>query len=75
MLGGTLPVQPRELRISCPTCGKEVVRSPRRATPFFPFCSERCKLVDLGNWFDGEHRIEGPSAEGPAAGRDGDEGG
>jgi hypothetical protein len=24
---------------------------------FFPFCSERCKLVDLGAWFDGDYRI------------------
>ncbi|MFQ5687256.1 MAG: DNA gyrase inhibitor YacG [Candidatus Scalindua sp.] len=29
--------------------------------PTFPFCSERCKLVDLGLWFDGERRIEEPT--------------
>ncbi|MEE9488688.1 MAG: DNA gyrase inhibitor YacG, partial [Candidatus Brocadiales bacterium] len=28
--------------------------------PFFPFCSERCKLIDLGKWVEGEHRIEEP---------------
>jgi endogenous inhibitor of DNA gyrase (YacG/DUF329 family) len=28
--------------------------------PFFPFCSERCKLIDLGDWFDEEHRISTP---------------
>ena len=38
---------------------------------FFPFCSERCKLIDLGAWFDAEYRIpsrpdeesEGPSQD------------
>ncbi|MCK4282959.1 MAG: DNA gyrase inhibitor YacG [Candidatus Brocadiae bacterium] len=50
-----------ELRVNCPTCGKEVARLPCRKPPFFPFCCERCKLLDLGKWFDGEHRIEGLS--------------
>lgn len=68
-------MQPRELRIACPTCGKEVVRSPKRKAPFFPFCSERCKLIDLGKWFEEEHRIDGAPGEGPAAGGAVDEGG
>jgi hypothetical protein len=25
----------------------------------FPFCTDRCRLVDLGKWLDGEHRIAG----------------
>jgi hypothetical protein len=49
-----------ELKVRCRTCGKIVVRSPRRKAPFFPFCSERCKLLDLGKWLDGGHRIEEP---------------
>jgi endogenous inhibitor of DNA gyrase (YacG/DUF329 family) len=32
--------------MKCPTCSKEVARTD----PFMPFCSERCKLIDLGNW-------------------------
>ncbi len=28
--------------------------------PHFPFCSERCKLIDLGAWLDEEYRIEEP---------------
>lgn len=37
----------------------------RRAgdAPFFPFCSERCKLVDLGKWFEEEHRICEPAED------------
>ena len=26
-------------------------------TALFPFCSERCKLVDLGRWFDGDYAV------------------
>ena len=39
-----------------------------------PFCSERCKLVDLGRWLDGEYSIPGPPTsppDGPGAGWDG----
>ena len=36
----------------CPTCKKEVEQNE-----FFPFCSERCKLVDLGRWIGEEYRI------------------
>ncbi|MFQ5495260.1 MAG: DNA gyrase inhibitor YacG, partial [Phycisphaerae bacterium] len=31
--------------------------------PFRPFCSHRCKLVDLGRWFDGTYRISEPVDE------------
>lgn len=45
---------PAELLLKCPRCkalGKWF------ATPFGPFCSERCRLVDLGQWFNEEHRL------------------
>ena len=41
--------------VLCPRCGKEV-----RWTsdfPFRPFCSERCKLIDLGQWASEQYRI------------------
>ncbi|UCG55622.1 MAG: DNA gyrase inhibitor YacG [Phycisphaerales bacterium] len=44
----------------CPTCHKviEASRPERSKRPaYFPFCSERCKLVDLGGWLDAEHKI------------------
>jgi endogenous inhibitor of DNA gyrase (YacG/DUF329 family) len=28
-----------------------------------PFCSERCKMADLGRWLRGDYRVPGPSAE------------
>jgi endogenous inhibitor of DNA gyrase (YacG/DUF329 family) len=50
-------------RIRCPTCGKPVAAEgdPRPAS--FPFCSSRCKLLDLGAWFDGRHAIPGGQPE------------
>jgi len=42
----------------CPTCKKNVVWEQN---PFRPFCSERCKVLDLGRWLGEEYRI--PAAE------------
>jgi len=50
--------------VKCPTCGKEVEWSDQQ--PWRPFCSERCKLIDLGEWADEGHRIPGePAPPGP----------
>lgn len=40
----------------CPTCGNPV----REGSRFFPFCSHRCRLVDLGQWLDERYRISRP---------------
>jgi len=47
--------------MKCPICKKEVVRGD----PEFPFCSERCRLLDLGNWASGKYVIPGPPVELP----------
>lgn len=49
------------LVLTCPTCGKPVDRSAD--SPYKPFCSRRCKLIDLGEWMDEGHRIPGEPAE------------
>ena len=49
--------------LKCPTCGKGAKWTPRN--PFRPFCSERCKLIDLGAWASGGRTIPGAEAEGP----------
>ncbi|MDX1573477.1 MAG: DNA gyrase inhibitor YacG, partial [Methylophaga sp.] len=36
------------MKVNCPTCGRKVIWSEDNA--FRPFCSERCKLIDLGEW-------------------------
>jgi len=41
--------------VSCPTCGNPVKWSVEQR--WRPFCSERCKLIDLGTWFDESNRI------------------
>jgi endogenous inhibitor of DNA gyrase (YacG/DUF329 family) len=43
--------------VTCPTCKKSGDWS---ATAWGPFCSQRCKLIDLGKWFGGEHVIFEP---------------
>lgn len=43
--------------VSCPHCGKDV--KWQSAEKFRPFCSERCKLIDLGAWASESHRIPG----------------
>ena len=40
--------------VKCPRCGR---KSETASNPFRPFCSERCKLLDLGNWLSGDYRI------------------
>jgi endogenous inhibitor of DNA gyrase (YacG/DUF329 family) len=44
------------MKIKCPTCKK---KTEWENNPFRPFCSERCKLIDLGAWAGEEYRIEG----------------
>ena len=47
--------------VKCPTCEKPVEWKPENA--YRPFCSERCKLIDLGAWADESHRIPDNSAQ------------
>ena len=46
----------------CPVCKKPV--QPRGRNPAFPFCSDRCRRIDLGRWFGEEYRVPSSSAEG-----------
>lgn len=47
--------------VKCPTCERRVEWSD--AFPWRPFCSERCRLIDLGAWFSEERGI--PDEEPP----------
>jgi endogenous inhibitor of DNA gyrase (YacG/DUF329 family) len=42
--------------MKCPICHKEITRE----SPEFPFCSERCRILDLGNWASGKYVISTP---------------
>ena len=41
----------------CPSCGRPYEPVPN--APYRPFCSERCQLIDLGEWLSENHRIKG----------------
>ena len=40
----------------CPTCRKVVFATDEN----FPFCSDRCRLIDLGKWASGDYKISSP---------------
>lgn len=40
--------------VFCPTCGQQFESETATA---MPFCSHRCRLVDLGRWLNEEHRL------------------
>ncbi len=48
------------MKVKCPVCNKTTLwkENPQR-----PFCSERCKLIDLAAWADEEYKIEGKNNE------------
>ncbi|HET6725392.1 MAG TPA: DNA gyrase inhibitor YacG [Gammaproteobacteria bacterium] len=52
---------PAPHEVPCPQCGRLVEWS--EAAPFRPFCSERCRLIDLGEWFDESHAIPGDEGD------------
>ncbi|MBS1140369.1 MAG: hypothetical protein H6R13_1822 [Proteobacteria bacterium] len=44
-------------KVRCPQCGEDALYSPEN--PWRPFCSERCKKIDLGCWASDSYRIGG----------------
>ncbi len=46
----------RNLRLKCPICKKPV----KAGNEEFPFCSARCRLIDLGKWASGAYVISSP---------------
>ena len=46
-------MKPKEIK--CPQCGRLTFYSLEN--PYRPFCSERCRLIDLGKWADGTYKV------------------
>ena len=46
-------------KVRCPQCGDDALWAPEN--PWRPFCSERCRKIDLGAWANEEYRV--PVAE------------
>jgi endogenous inhibitor of DNA gyrase (YacG/DUF329 family) len=55
--------------VACPACGRDAEFSPRN--PSRPFCSMRCKTLDLGAWASEQYRIA--AQDEPLSDEDGDE--
>lgn len=62
------------IKVRCPICGKAFEIAKLDDLPSFPFCSDRCKLIDLGRWIDGSYAVpeaapiepvDGPDEVGP----------
>jgi endogenous inhibitor of DNA gyrase (YacG/DUF329 family) len=49
----------RTLKLRCPICKKVVKNTDAE----FPFCSERCRTIDLGKWASGAYVIPSPETE------------
>jgi len=48
------------MKYRCPNCCKAIETSHQKQSKevkFFPFCSQRCKLVDLGAWLDAKYKV------------------
>ena len=50
----------RKLKLKCPICKKLVTSKDAE----FPFCSDRCRLIDLGKWASGAYVISSPAQDG-----------
>lgn len=55
-MSDTAKPQPRVRTVTCPHCGGPSLYAP--ANPFRPFCSERCKGLDLGAWASESFKLE-----------------
>ena len=56
------------MKVTCPTCRREIEWAE---SAFRPFCSERCRLIDLGAWLAEKHSIPGeplPDDSNPSTG-------
>jgi uncharacterized protein len=49
--------------VNCPSCGADVVWSAD--STWRPFCSERCKMIDLGDWASEKFRVPVQEVDGP----------
>jgi uncharacterized protein len=54
------------IKVRCPICDLLMQGQRLAEWPQFPFCSERCRLIDLGRWLGERYRI-GPATPGEAA--------
>jgi endogenous inhibitor of DNA gyrase (YacG/DUF329 family) len=61
------------INVRCPICSKGMQIASIDDLPSFPFCSDRCRLIDLGRWADGSYAVPESKLR-AAAGEEKDEG-
>ena len=52
------------IKTSCPICQRAMDGRTRAEQPWQPFCSERCRTIDLGRWLSGIYRVPAEDQEG-----------
>lgn len=58
--GNSRAMNEKTLTVNCPHCNEIVTWN--ESSPWRPFCSERCKLIDFGDWASERHGIPGEPA-------------
>jgi len=53
--------KPMPIQVLCPNCQQTVLWA--KESVFKPFCSERCKMIDLGDWASEKHAIAGEDVQ------------
>ena len=53
--------------VKCPTCRREIDWAN---SPYRPFCSDRCRLIDLGAWLSEKHVIPGETVRNESGGEE-----
>ena len=62
------------IRVRCPICDRLMAGQGPAEWPQFPFCSDRCRLIDLGRWLGEDYRVHSdPMEEPPAESDDGND--
>lgn len=56
------------IKASCPICKMKVEGRTAAETPYLPFCSARCRKIDLGRWLGETYRIPAEDQEDPSEG-------
>jgi endogenous inhibitor of DNA gyrase (YacG/DUF329 family) len=60
------------IQTRCPICEKSMTGGNAAELPHLPFCSERCRRIDLGRWLGESYRIKGRDTSVPSAADDDD---
>lgn len=63
-----MPAEGKPREVPCPRCGKAAPWST--GNPWRPFCSERCKMIDLGAWASESYRIPVQEADDGSTGEE-----